>query len=881
MRTNRTLLVFLAVFSAVLMLLLSFLVNLASTFVADALKPHAFWIFAALGVVFLASLGAAVWQVRTDRQSEQLDPLQPKTIVGDSISAEVGAGAQRVAVGKNIVQIGTLSLPRWAALLIVAILALVAVLAGSVAYSSQRTAAVLSSTPSPTALPFAPAADGETLIVIATFSGKSAEETQLDNEIRAAIQEQIEGLSIGSTRVEIDPGTIINEKKPNKDQQDEARALGSRYNASMVIWGQATLARVTVNFLNLREPKLAAADVNIQETHRTALAATPEAYALFVTDELPKQMSFFALFAIGQAHYLNAQYALAAERIEAAVALIEPHAKLQGLADAYYRLGWLYQQPPARLNQAVENYSKAIDLESDYADAFNNRGNAYAAQGERDEAIADYSKAIELDQNNAAAYYNRGNAYAAKGKQEEAIADYGKVIELDPQYALIYIDRGIAYAAQNKLEEAIADYSKAVALEPQYAYAYFSRGFAYAMQNKLDEAIADYGKAIELDPQYADAYISRGNAYAAQGRQDEAIAGYDKAIELDPQYADAYISRGIVYAAQNKLDEAIADYGKAIELDPQYALVYIDRGIVFAAQGKLDEAIADYGMAIELNPQYAYAYISRGNAYAAQGRQDEAIADYDKAIELDPQYADAYISRGIVYAAQGRQDEAIADYGKAIELDPQYALAYIDRGIVFAAQGKLDEAIADYGKAIELNPQYAYAYFSRGFAYAAQGKQDEAIADYGKAIELDPAFAVAYFNRARAYRTQNRLDKAIADYTKATQHYRDNIDKAAAYNELCLTYLLQQQPQIALPNCQRAVTGHPQPVYFDRRGLAYALSGDFKMALADFQTYESWLEKQTDAQSAAYLAERKAWIAALKGGKNPITFEVLEVLRKQ
>lgn len=68
MCNNRTLLIALAVVSAVLMLLLSFLVNLASTYIADALKPYAVWIFAALGIVFVASLGVLIWQVYADRE---------------------------------------------------------------------------------------------------------------------------------------------------------------------------------------------------------------------------------------------------------------------------------------------------------------------------------------------------------------------------------------------------------------------------------------------------------------------------------------------------------------------------------------------------------------------------------------------------------------------------------------------------------------------------------------------------------------------------------------------------------------------------------------------------------------------------------------------
>jgi len=70
MSTHRPLLIVLAIVSALLMLLLGFLVNVASAFVTEPLRPYALWVFAALAFVFVASLAVLLWQLRT-QQSEQ------------------------------------------------------------------------------------------------------------------------------------------------------------------------------------------------------------------------------------------------------------------------------------------------------------------------------------------------------------------------------------------------------------------------------------------------------------------------------------------------------------------------------------------------------------------------------------------------------------------------------------------------------------------------------------------------------------------------------------------------------------------------------------------------------------------------------------------
>jgi tetratricopeptide (TPR) repeat protein len=63
-------------------------------------------------------------------------------------------------------------------------------------------------------------------------------------------------------------------------------------------------------------------------------------------------------------------------------------------------------------------------LNPELADAYNNRGIAYAGKGELDRAIEDYNTAIKLNPELADAYYNRGIAYRDKGELDRAIEDY-------------------------------------------------------------------------------------------------------------------------------------------------------------------------------------------------------------------------------------------------------------------------------------------------------------------------------------------------------------------------------------------------------------------------------------------------------------------------
>ena len=347
-------------------------------------------------------------------------------------------------------------------------------------------------------------------------------------------------------------------------------------------------------------------------------------------------------------------------------------------AEGYFRRGVEALQQ-GELDQAIQDFTQAIERKPDFAEPYNNRGTVYADQGPNldkvyynrgnayrekgglDQAIRDYSKAIELNLDYVDSYLARGVAYGKNGDFDLAIQDFNKVIKLKPNYAEAYYNRGLACYKQGNYDQAIQDYDKAIALKPDYADAYNNRGLAYDKQGKFDQAIRDYDQAIELKPDDAEAYYNRGNAYLNQDELDQAIQDYSKAIEFKPNLAGAYSNRGNAYLNQDELDQAIQDYNKAIELKPDLAEAYNNRGNVYRLEGNLDQAIQDYSKAIELKSDDAEAYNNRGSAYGKKGDLDQAIQDYNQAIDLKPDLAIAYYNRGVVWLLKQAWDNARAD----------------------------------------------------------------------------------------------------------------------------------------------------------------------------------------------------------------------------
>ena len=70
------------------------------------------------------------------------------------------------------------------------------------------------------------------------------------------------------------------------------------------------------------------------------------------------------------------------------------------------------------------------------------RGNAYCEINENNEAISNYSSAIELERRNIDVYFKRGMLYEREKRYKEAAGDYSTIIDIDPKNAKAYYYRG-------------------------------------------------------------------------------------------------------------------------------------------------------------------------------------------------------------------------------------------------------------------------------------------------------------------------------------------------------------------------------------------------------------------------------------------------------
>lgn len=401
------------------------------------------------------------------------------------------------------------------------------------------------------------------IILLADFDGPNKNKYRVTGNIKDQLEKATK--KYPDVKIELFDETITYEQ-----ESDHAHEIGEKRKASIVLWGEYTVneenVQIIAHFGVLRKPKGLELQYEVEELN----VEVSELRNFTIQEQLSSEMTYLVLLTLGLARYEAGDY-----------------------------------------TGAINIFTDAINEKSvpeemiEPAVIYFYRGNSYANIGDFNSTLNDYTQAIEIDPNLAEAYNNRGITYKNKGDADSAMKDYNKAIKTDPNHAGTYNNRGNIYYYRDDFDSAIKDYNKAIELEHDFAYAYSNRGNLYKKKGDYKSAINDFNQAINIDPRYSNAYNNRGCAYGDIGDLDSAIKEFNKAIKFNPQFAYAYNNRGITYHNKGEFNHAIKDFNEAIELNSQYSKAYYYRGVCHLKVGNNNLAIADLQKVLTLknNPE--------------------------------------------------------------------------------------------------------------------------------------------------------------------------------------------------------------------------------------------------------------------------------------
>lgn len=166
----------------------------------------------------------------------------------------------------------------------------------------------------------------------------------------------------------------------------------------------------------------------------------------------------------------------------------------------YYRA--MYHVVRQEYEMALPFINRFLEKHPENDGAYYDRAWIYGSLGKVEQEIQDYSKAIELNTSNFAAYYNRGVGYAYLKQFGKALADFNRTIELNPNLAKAYMEKAWILAACPDPQwrngaEAVAAARKAVELTPSWESQEILAA-AYAESENFNQAIETQQKVVDI-----------------------------------------------------------------------------------------------------------------------------------------------------------------------------------------------------------------------------------------------------------------------------------------------------------------------------------------------------------------------------------------------
>ena len=112
------------------------------------------------------------------------------------------------------------------------------------------------------------------------------------------------------------------------------------------------------------------------------------------------------------------------------------------------------------------------------------KGNYRLEDGRYDEAVKEFSEALQKNPDHAMARLGLAVTYMQMGSYNEAMQEFNLVIEHNPDLAPAYADRGILYDQMGEHEKALADYRKAIELDEEILE---GPGWLWRFMRNIDE----------------------------------------------------------------------------------------------------------------------------------------------------------------------------------------------------------------------------------------------------------------------------------------------------------------------------------------------------------------------------------------------------------
>jgi len=298
----------------------------------------------------------------------------------------------------------------------------------------------------------------------------------------------------------------------------------------------------------------------------------------------------------------------------------------------FYKTGLAFAKAGNHMD-AVDQFTRALELDPDYVSAYIQRAVSYEAAGDLNKAADDLRRALVFEQKEPELFYVAARVNFALGNYKESLELAHKSVLLDKKNESAYRLLARTQLAMEDYSTALVTINKALALKANPANHFYRALIVGKMKNYI-QAEQDYSKAIAKNNLYTEAYLELAGLRLLLGKPEEAMEGCNTVLAYEPGNMEAYLIRGRIYASLKEYPSAIDDASKILSHDPDDASVLLIRGTYYQEFTQHQNAINDFTRVMLITGKNPDAIFKRAFSYEQIGDFKSAIKDYETLTSL-------------------------------------------------------------------------------------------------------------------------------------------------------------------------------------------------------------------------------------------------------
>ena len=211
-------------------------------------------------------------------------------------------------------------------------------------------------------------------------------------------------------------------------------------------------------------------------------------------------------------------------------------------AEALYGIGSVYLNQNKNAD-AREAFERAVKLPANYPgtlpDAWNNLGVIGTREGRIDDSVQYFQQALQLDSRHLLALDNLGNAFRVQKRWDDARKVLERALEFAPQDPEANYSLGMVFTQTDDAAKAYEYLRRALKARPVYPEALNNLGVLYLVTQRRDQAVESFEQCIRVAPGFDQAYLNLARIYVLEGARDQARAVLLDLLKQHPEHQQA------------------------------------------------------------------------------------------------------------------------------------------------------------------------------------------------------------------------------------------------------------------------------------------------------------------------------------------------------